>query len=62
MARSNDPFGNDLSRLFRRISATGAAAALTARLAPLARTLRPAWRAMTPLIAWLEDNVGADPA
>ena len=48
MAQRNLPFPVNFKGLNRRLTASGAAAALTARLAPVARALRPAWRAMTP--------------
>ena len=45
MTRSNLSFGGRFSGPYRRIAGSGA---LTARLAPAASTLRPAWRMMTP--------------
>jgi uncharacterized protein (DUF58 family) len=48
MARSNKPFGGKFFALIRRVTDSGAVAALTARLAPATRRLRPAWRMITP--------------
>jgi len=48
MTRSSIPFLGGFSGLFRRMAAGGAVTALSARLAPVTRVLRPAWRMMTP--------------
>jgi hypothetical protein len=48
MARSNLPFPGRLMALFQRITGRGAVAALTARLTPATRVVRPAWRMLTP--------------
>jgi len=55
MARSNDPFWKTVFVPFQRVAGGGAAAALTARLAPVTARLAPvtallraAWRTLTP--------------
>ncbi|HEY3881293.1 MAG TPA: DUF58 domain-containing protein, partial [Trebonia sp.] len=48
MARSNAPFGSRISDFCRRAASRGELAAAAARLAPLARGLRPAWGLLTP--------------
>jgi uncharacterized protein (DUF58 family) len=48
MARSNLPFWGRLTSLGRLIAASDAVAAVTARLTPVTRILRPAWQMLTP--------------